>query len=303
MKREVKQDSFFERLLEKDRKFTFMMKGCKVIDIAPAAAQFHASYSSKASYKAAQGFANVAPPFPAFVMTADCAPEYQAEGWGRSAVIIRARQYDAIDDYDPSLDGGIGREPIMWVLETLIVVEAGKHIAPLPLALNLAVLGDGKIARRPIRLLPLDAISVTDEGGSHRDAKQEDLRAMGDLVMDLFIAPCLFALSLMHCKGVGLKQVVSHQHHSRKVRKRRQSLPKFEHHVIEIRDRHGRVVNHHELQNAMARGLHIVRGHFSTYTENAPLFGRITGTFWIPAHVRGAASEGAISSEYRVSAA
>jgi hypothetical protein len=53
----------------------------------------------------------------------------------------------------------------------------------------------------------------------------------------------------------------------------------------------------------MVRGLHIVRGHFSTYTEDAPLFGRITGTFWIPAHVRGTASEGLISSEYRVSAA
>jgi DNA polymerase-4 len=33
----------------------------------------------------------------------------------------------------------------------------------------------------------------------------------------------------------------------------------------------GRVVNHDELQNAMVRGLHIVRGHFSTYAEDAPL--------------------------------
>ncbi len=301
MKHEIKQDSFFERVLEKDRKFALMMKGCKVIDIAPAAAQFHASYSSKAFHEAAPGFVNIAPPFPEFVMTFDCPPASIAEGWSRSAVVIRARQYDAVDDYDPSLDAGIGREPIMWVLETRVIIETGKCIVPHPLVLNLAVLSDGNLARRPIRILSRDAISVTDENDDHRDGKQEDYEAMAKLIINVFIAPCVFALSLMHCKGIGLKRVTPPQHHSRKVRKRRQSSPKFEHHVIEIRDRQGRVVDHDNLQSAMARGLHIVRGHFSTYTENAPLFGRITGTFWIPAHVRGAASERAISSEYRVS--
>ena len=38
--------------------------------------------------------------------------------------------------------------------------------------------------------------------------------------------------------------------------------------------------------------LHQVRGHFSTYTDAAPLFGRAVGTFWIPPHMRGVASLG-----------
>jgi hypothetical protein len=90
------------------------------------------------------------------------------------------------------------------------------------------------------------------------------------------------------------------EHHSRKVRKRRQDGRAFEHHVIEIRDRKGNVVNHRELNDAVSRGLHMVRGHYSTYSEDAPLFGRVTGTFWVPAHVRGTATEGVVSSEYRV---
>ena len=54
------------------------------------------------------------------------------------------------------------------------------------------------------------------------------------------------------------------------------------------------------LRDAMAARLYIVRGHFSTYTKAAPLFGRIVGRFWIPAHARGLADEGIITTDYRV---
>ena len=35
------------------------------------------------------------------------------------------------------------------------------------------------------------------------------------------------------------------------------------------------------------RDAHIVRGHFATYTDNNPLFGKYTGTYWRPSHARG----------------
>jgi hypothetical protein len=50
----------------------------------------------------------------------------------------------------------------------------------------------------------------------------------------------------------------------------------------------------------LKRALHICRGHFSTYSEERPLFGKVAGTFWIPAHVRGEAKEGLVISDYRV---
>lgn len=40
-------------------------------------------------------------------------------------------------------------------------------------------------------------------------------------------------------------------------------------------------------QSGRTRDAHIVRGHFATYTDEKPLFGRLTGTFFKPAHVRG----------------
>lgn len=48
--------------------------------------------------------------------------------------------------------------------------------------------------------------------------------------------------------------------------------------------------------------LHIARGHFATYTEAAPLFGKLVGRFWVPAHVRGRADVGVISKDYRIEA-
>ncbi|MBZ0293363.1 MAG: hypothetical protein K8L99_12420, partial [Anaerolineae bacterium] len=46
--------------------------------------------------------------------------------------------------------------------------------------------------------------------------------------------------------------------------------------------------------------LHIVRGHFAHYTDEAPLFGKYTGTFWIPAHVRGDESVGMVVKDYEI---
>lgn len=49
--------------------------------------------------------------------------------------------------------------------------------------------------------------------------------------------------------------------------------------------------------------LHIVRGHFSRYTEERPLFGKYSGLFWVPAHVRGSADVGVIGKDYQVEVA
>lgn len=55
-----------------------------------------------------------------------------------------------------------------------------------------------------------------------------------------------------------------------------------------------------EAPDARAKRLHVARGHFATYTEENPLFGRHVGRFWKPAHVRGAAGAGVVSKDYRL---
>ncbi len=45
--------------------------------------------------------------------------------------------------------------------------------------------------------------------------------------------------------------------------------------------------------------LHLVRGHFATYSEAAPLFGKLVGTFWVSSHVRGDERIGSVRKAYR----
>jgi hypothetical protein len=53
-------------------------------------------------------------------------------------------------------------------------------------------------------------------------------------------------------------------------------------------------------ESDVERALHICRGHFKTYTEDNPLFGKHTGTYWWPMHVRGNEDAGEVNKSYRV---
>ena len=55
-----------------------------------------------------------------------------------------------------------------------------------------------------------------------------------------------------------------------------------------------------EVKNTKDLPLHVVRGHFRKYTEERPLFGRYSGTFWVPAHAKGSKEHGEIAHEYEV---
>jgi hypothetical protein len=50
-----------------------------------------------------------------------------------------------------------------------------------------------------------------------------------------------------------------------------------------------------------ATRLHLCAGHFKSYTQDAPLFGKHTGRFWWQPHVRGDKDVGQVNKEYAVS--
>lgn len=53
-------------------------------------------------------------------------------------------------------------------------------------------------------------------------------------------------------------------------------------------------------ESELSRALHICRGHFKTYTDENPLFGNITGTYWWPMHKRGDAKNGTAKKDYKI---
>jgi hypothetical protein len=52
--------------------------------------------------------------------------------------------------------------------------------------------------------------------------------------------------------------------------------------------------------NGIKKALHICRGHFAEYTKEKPLFGRVVGRVFRPAHVRGTLEQGRVEKNYEV---
>jgi hypothetical protein len=53
-------------------------------------------------------------------------------------------------------------------------------------------------------------------------------------------------------------------------------------------------------KGAWTNRVHLCRGHFATYTDQAPLFGKYVGRFWIPPHARGDRARGIVIKDYEV---
>jgi hypothetical protein len=119
-------------------------------------------------------------------------------------------------------------------------------------------------------------------------------------VMYFTVEVVLFTLTFMHCKNV--RRVENDPSPAlQKARQRKGKPPLVKHYTIEINPmkeilrKEGRIES-----EGLARALHICRGHFATYSEEKPLFGKVTGTVWIPAHVRGSKDAGEVRKDYKI---
>jgi hypothetical protein len=128
---------------------------------------------------------------------------------------------------------------------------------------------------------------------------------MSKIVMDniaQLVFPALLAISFMHCKNVTVQECAPPEKLSLSHQKK-YGQPLIHYHVLDIqplrklldRYRSGSVAD-------LRHALHICRGHFKTFTEDAPLLGRHTGTYWWAPQVRGAKEVGVVAKDYRVKA-
>lgn len=104
--------------------------------------------------------------------------------------------------------------------------------------------------------------------------------------------------SFMHCKNV--RQVETKEDPGERFRKQ-YGVPKYTYRTLQI-DPMKEVLRREGKSDSegLKRALHICRGHFSTYSEEKPLFGKYPGTFWVPDHVRGSKERGEVVKDYNV---
>lgn len=104
-----------------------------------------------------------------------------------------------------------------------------------------------------------------------------------------------FVLSLMHCRNVEQRKATYTPTPRR--RKSDRVRPSIEYRTIRLpkpSQRGGAGAS------TGAVKLHTARGHFKTYTEDAPLMGRHVGTYYWAAQVRGSRENGEVVSSYAV---
>jgi len=149
------------------------------------------------------------------------------------------------------------------------------------------------------------------EDGTCRGARIAEtfLEGEGDLQTAAFqrlyvcmMQPAFLTTSFMHCRNVCVSEVMP-PFKLAKASCRRHGVPLVRFRTINIEPmRKVPRSKGHAHENRIKKALHICRGHFKTYTADKPLFGRVTGTIFVPMHARGSSREGIVIQNYKVQA-
>jgi hypothetical protein len=124
------------------------------------------------------------------------------------------------------------------------------------------------------------------------------LECRADDQRDLYVLNA--ALLLLNCKNI---ETEDNQPPSKLNRKRskngKQELFTYKTLVLRLPSNRKQTHGNDDVNNNITR-IHLCRGHFKIFTEDAPLFGRYTGLYWWDPHVRGDKTKGLVVKDYIV---
>lgn len=193
-----------------------------------------------------------------------------------------------------------------WGLEAFIYLGLDSVRAAGPFFVwRIYVRADGSLIRESLALPEFEGFGQA-EADEHEnwfndawDAWQ-DLRTTLNVDAAKLLRPALLTLGFLHCKNV--EQVENEPTTVTKKQRKRGEKGKARFYTLDIQamtrvlKRDGGLDSH-----GLGAALHICRGHFKTFTPEAPLLGRATGTFWWAPQVRGSREKGEVEKDYRVS--
>lgn len=107
-------------------------------------------------------------------------------------------------------------------------------------------------------------------------------------------------LTLLECKNISHSTVTPDAKLNR-ARRKRGAYPHDSYHVLHITTPGNSSGTNQDAHPHHQTRAHMCRGHFKRYTAEKPLLGKHTGLYWWQPHLRGNASLGTVSKDYRVS--
>lgn len=150
--------------------------------------------------------------------------------------------------------------------------------------------------------MTLDEQGVYVPDSIQRTGQQEGMNLMSREHLEMVIkandATPLMALNLINCRNVSTGQ--GGVAYGRSGREKRQGVPVTRFHTIKLpgmTHRPGKG-GRRSARDEAVMAQHRVRGHFKTYTAEAPLLGKHVGTYWWGWQVRGSSARGEVVSDY-----
>lgn len=144
----------------------------------------------------------------------------------------------------------------------------------------------------------LDGSPPSDGGFSAFSFKQVDDSFYGHITSSVYTF--LYSIALMHCKNIITEEVGGK---SETIKNRRHRNKGTRHHVLKIIPMKKVKAYQEKGASSLSKGdmsLHIRRGHFKTYSPEAPLFGVHSSTYWWESHTAGKAEVGTVTKDYQI---
>lgn len=129
----------------------------------------------------------------------------------------------------------------------------------------------------------------------------ENIDKGNKIIMNLYILPIIYGIVLMHCKNV--KLIEEPKASLKRMLNKHKKNPETIYKIIDIlpfRKLLKQETDEELEKTGIHKALHICRGHLRTYDELKPLFGKYSGTYFVPAHLRGKQINGVVSKDYNV---
>lgn len=153
---------------------------------------------------------------------------------------------------------------------------------------------DGKFG---INITTNAALRLRDRAIAKGIDPNDFVREYGRLVMAAAGNPSFLALSFLNCRNSDVDETTPARAFRRQMERSNQPLARY--YVLSIPAIRKATSERMSITGeSLQRALHFCRGHFATYTDEHPLFGKHVGRFWKPAHVRGQSSSGVVVKDY-----
>lgn len=115
--------------------------------------------------------------------------------------------------------------------------------------------------------------------------------------------PIISTLELLNCRNIQIPKKIPDAPLNKKWL-RKNTYPLIEYHTLKLQlpaTRNDSTASTDPGATGNHKRLHMARGHFAHYGPEGKLFGRLEGTFWIPAHLKGNKEKGILLKDYGIS--